>query len=87
MPPEWIEAVGAYLALVIGRTTNYMSTVCIWDSAAEEIKQTFLRFALPITWDYAEANPMSAVNGCFAGGVSKVDRNDRIRHCLPIGIE
>ena len=74
VPPEWIEAVGAYLALVIGRTTNYMSTVCIWDSAAEEIKQTFLRFALPITWDYAEANPMSAVDRYFAGGVSKVAR-------------
>ena len=74
VPPEWIETVGAYLALVIGRTTNYMSTVCIWDSAAEEIKQTFLRFALPITWDYAEANPLSAVDRYFAGGVSKAAR-------------
>lgn len=74
VPPEWTEAVGAYLGLVIGRTANYLSTVCIWDSAAEEVKQTFLRFALPITWDYSEANPMSAVDRYFAGGLSKVVR-------------
>jgi adenine-specific DNA methylase len=74
LSPEWTEAVGAYLALVIGRTANYLSTMCLWDSAAEEVKQTFLRFALPITWDYSEANPMSAVDRYFAGGLSKVVR-------------
>ena len=74
VPAEWIEAIGAYQALVIGRTANYMSTVCIWDSAAEEVKQTFLRFALPITWDFAEANPMSSADRYFVGGLSKVVR-------------
>ncbi len=73
-PLEWVESIQGYLALVIGRTANYMSTVCLWDSAAEEVKQTFLRFALPITWDYAEANPMSAVDRYYAGGLSKVFR-------------
>ncbi len=73
-PPEWIETVGAYQALVIGRTANYLSTICLWDSAAEEVKQTFLRFALPITWDFSEANPMSAVDRYFVGGLSKVVR-------------
>ena len=73
-PTEWIEIVGAYQALVIGRTANYLSKVCLWDSAAEEVKQTFLRFALPITWDFSEANPMSAVDRYFVGGLSKVVR-------------
>ena len=73
-PPEWIETVGAYQALVIGRTANYLSTICLWDSAAEEVKQTFLRFALPMTWDFSEANPMSAVDRYFVGGLSKVVR-------------
>ncbi|NLF73816.1 MAG: DUF1156 domain-containing protein [Candidatus Anammoximicrobium sp.] len=73
-PHLWIEAIGAYLAVVVGRTANYMSTICLWDSAAGEVKQTFLRFALPMTWDFAEANPMSAVDRYFAGGLSKVVR-------------
>jgi len=71
---DWVEAIGAYLSLVIGRTANYLSTLCLWDSAAEEVKQTFLRFALPMTWDFAEANPMSAVDRYYAGGLSKVVR-------------
>jgi len=70
----WSEAMSACLGLATGRTANYMSTVCIWDNAAQEVKQTFLRFALPITWDFAEANPLSAADRYFVGGVSKVAR-------------
>ena len=41
----------AMLAASLDRAANYMSTLCIWEPVAAEIKQTFLRFALPITWD------------------------------------
>jgi len=41
---------------------------------AAEIKQTFLRFALPINWDYAEANPLSPVDRFFNGAVSNIVR-------------
>jgi len=73
-PMEWIETVVAYLAVVLDRTANYMSTICIWEPVASEIKQTFLRFALPITWDYAEANPFSASDRYYSGAMSNVDR-------------
>jgi putative DNA methylase len=73
-PTCFSEAIGSYLGIVVGRTANYLSTICLWDSAAEEVKQTFLRFALPMTWDFAEANPMSAVDRYYAGGLSKVVR-------------
>jgi putative DNA methylase len=73
-PREFSEAIASYLGVVVGRTANYLSTICLWDSAAEEVKQTFLRFALPMTWDFAEANPMSAVDRYYAGGLSKVVR-------------
>src|SRR5262249_40259576 len=58
--PEWTEAIAAYLAITLDRAANYMSTICIWEPVASEIKQTFLRFALPITWDFAEANPLTS---------------------------
>lgn len=73
-PTEWSEALSAMLAVAIDRAANYMSTICIWDQAAGEVKQTFLRFALPITWDYAEANPLSEADRYFYGGVSCVFR-------------
>jgi len=70
----WREAQAAYLAVALNRTANYMSTVCIWESVAAEIKQTFLRFALPITWDFAEANPLSPSDRFYHGALSNIGR-------------
>ena len=67
-------ALVAMLAAALDRATNYMSTLCIWEPVAAEIKQTFLRFALPITWDFAEGNPLASVDRLFAGGISSVAR-------------
>ena len=67
-------AVVAMLAVALDRAANYMSTLCIWEPVAAEIKQTFLRFALPITWDFAEGNPLASVDRLFAGGISSVGR-------------
>ena len=67
-------ATTAMLAVSLDRAVNYMSTVCIWEPVASEIKQTFLRFALPITWDFAEGNPLAPIDRLFAGGVSNVAR-------------
>jgi adenine-specific DNA methylase len=71
-PPEWAEAIAAYLAITLDRAANYMSTICIWEPVASEIKQTFLRFALPITWDFAEANPLTSNDRFYAGAISNV---------------
>ena len=67
-------ALVAMLAASLDRAANYMSTLCIWEPVAAEIKQTFLRFALPITWDFAEGNPLASVDRLFAGGISSVAR-------------
>ena len=68
------ESILAMLAIAIDRAADYMSTLCIWEPAASEIKHTFVRFALPITWDYAEGNPIGPTDRLFAGGVSNVGR-------------
>jgi adenine-specific DNA methylase len=70
----WREAIQSYLAIAMDRAANYLSTVCIWESLAGEVKQTFLRYALPITWDFAEANPVSLQDRYYAGAVSNVGR-------------
>ena len=67
-------AVTVSLAAALDRAINYMSTLCIWEPNASEVKQSFLRFALPITWDYAEGNPLAQVDRLFAGGISNVAR-------------
>ena len=73
-PDDGDASVGlvAMLAASLDRAANYMSTLCIWEPVAAEIKQTFLRFALPITWDFAEGNPLASVDRLFAGGILSV---------------
>jgi len=59
------EAVGVYLAFVIDKMTDYHSSICSWHSSKELIRNTFGRQAIPMVWDYAEANPFSDSAGCF----------------------
>jgi len=72
--PEWGEAVGAYLACVNSRTADYMASLCVWEKGAEEVKHIFMRWALPITWDFAEANPLVPIERFFVGGVNSAFR-------------
>lgn len=70
----WSEAINSYLVNILGRTINYLSSICIWESSATEVKQTFLRFALPLTWDFAEANPLAPIDRFVNGAISNTAR-------------
>lgn len=69
---DYSNAIQALLAIALDRTANYLSTICIWESKAQEVKQTFLRYAFPITWDFAEGNPLAPNDRFFNGAVSNV---------------
>jgi putative DNA methylase len=64
---EWVEAVSAYLALVVDRIADRGSSVCHWDLGYEKVANTFSGFRLPISWDFVEANPGSETTGSYAG--------------------
>ncbi len=59
------QAVGTYLAFVVDKLADYNSSICSWDNTREKIRNTFARQAIPMVWDYAEANPFSNSSGCF----------------------
>jgi putative DNA methylase len=69
---HWIEAILALLACVIDRAANYLSMQCIWEPEAGEVKQTFLRYALPILWDFGEANPIPDSSRIWSGAIATV---------------
>ena len=71
---DWSNAVCAYLASTISRTSDYMGNLCVWENGAEEIKHIFMRWALPLTWDYAEANILAPVERFFIGGLGSIFR-------------
>lgn len=59
------EAIGVYLAFIVDKMTDYHSSICSWHNSRELIRNTFGRQAIPMVWDYAEANPFSHSSGCF----------------------
>jgi len=59
------EAVGVYLAFAIDKGANLWSSICGWMSDRGALRETFGRQAIPMTWDYAEANPFSTSGGNF----------------------
>jgi len=53
------EAIATYLALAVSQYVRYHSTTAIWNATNVNIAHTFGRQAIPMTWDYAESNPIS----------------------------
>ncbi|MCL4554529.1 MAG: DUF1156 domain-containing protein [Actinobacteria bacterium] len=74
--PAYAEAVGVYLGLAVDRTANYCSSLCTWHPGVkyETVTSTFGRQALPMTWDYAESNPLSDSSGNWLGGMDWIGR-------------
>ena len=61
----YAEAVGVYLGLATSKTANRASTLCTFKIAVECPGDTFGRQALPMSWDYAEANTLKGPSGSF----------------------
>jgi putative DNA methylase len=61
----YADAVATYLAFVVEKLAESHSTICTWSSGPknELVVSTFRRQALPMTWDFAEANPFADSSG------------------------
>jgi putative DNA methylase len=85
MDAERAKAVATYLGMVIDRIADRSSTLCRWDSSAsaEKTANTFARQALPMTWDFSEANPFGGASGDLAGQLEYVIAV--VEHCSRAG--
>ncbi len=69
LPSEWTEAIQAYLSASLNRLVDQSTTLCTWYLPGENVKHTYVRYALPIMWDYAEANPMFDGGGSWSSAI------------------
>lgn len=60
---DFATAVASYLTLLVGRVADRGSTLCHWDNTAEKTANTYARQALPMVWDFSEANPFGGASG------------------------
>lgn len=67
----YAEAVGVYLAFAVDKGANYWSSLCAWHQTRYGIVSTFGRQALPMVWDFAEANPISDSSGNILLGIEQ----------------
>lgn len=65
------EAVAVYLAFALQKSSDYNSSICTWISGGETMRNTFGRQAIPMVWDFAEANPVEAGTGSFLSGINQ----------------
>lgn len=61
--PELAKAVVTSLGLIVDKVAQYNSSLCRWKASGENLVDTFGRQALPMVWDFAEAQPFGGASG------------------------
>jgi len=72
---DYANAIATYLAFVVSRSADWNSSLCRWETIRQLPQQVFARSAMPMTWDYAEANPFSESAGSFNASLINVGRS------------
>ena len=57
------EAVAVYLGLGVSKLSDAQSSLCRWKTTMDQSIATFGRQALPMVWDYSEANVFAGMAG------------------------
>jgi putative DNA methylase len=68
----YADAIATYLAFVVDKMANLGSTLTSWMSDRGAFRETFARQALPMTWDFAEANFFSPTGASYDTMLDKV---------------
>ncbi|MGW7293154.1 DUF1156 domain-containing protein [Streptomyces xiamenensis] len=70
------DAVTVYLGCLVSAVADDMSTICSWRTShgTGATRSTFARQALPMVWDYAEANPFGGAAGDLETAVVSIGR-------------
>ena len=78
----YADAMATYLGLVQSKMTNLSSSITTWMNDRAAFRETFARQALPMAWDFAEANVLSNGGG---GWLTFLDKEVMVIDHLPIG--
>lgn len=78
------QGVGVYLAFGINKMADRGSSICGWDSTRDSLRNTFGRQAIPMVWDFAEANCIGGSAGSYENALDQGIR--LLREYLPIQV-
>ncbi|MEL4506019.1 DUF1156 domain-containing protein [Luteococcus sp. H138] len=71
---EYADAIATYLAMALSRTLNKSTSINTWDSSPkmEAVRGLFARQAIPMAWDFAEANLAGGSSGDYGNDLNWV---------------
>ena len=69
---DWNQAITSMLTCGFDRMLDFNSTLLSWITSVEAIGHVFVRYALPISWDYCEAALINAVRGGYGRCVDAI---------------
>lgn len=87
----YAQAVTTCLAFSVSRLADRSSTICSWDLREGQgrkpgVRNVFSRQAIPMTWDYAEANPFSGIAASAESAIDRIaDVLGRAASCQTLG--
>lgn len=58
---DYADAIATYLGLAVSRYADLSNTICSWNQTNENVRALFSRQAIPMTWDFVEANPLGNI--------------------------
>ncbi len=67
----YAEAVAVYLAFALSKVSNIGSSFASWMNDRGAFRETFARQAIPMVWDFAEANTFAKAGGSFETALDK----------------
>jgi putative DNA methylase len=82
------DAVGVYLAFAVDRVVDRHTSIATWDSSPSklQLRNTFARQAIPMTWDFGEGNPFCMSSGTWSPSVEWVAKSLDFLPGLPSGV-
>jgi len=84
---QWVEAVTAFLACGVDRFVDFSNVNVQWKVDADTINHALIRFAIQITWDFAEGNPLGNCAGCYALCINRIATGLDTLATLPVDLE
>ena len=60
---DYADGIATYLAFAVDRSADFNCALARWVPTNEKVMNLFARQAIPMTWDFAEANPIENVVG------------------------
>ncbi|HEY7414073.1 MAG TPA: DUF1156 domain-containing protein [Ktedonobacteraceae bacterium] len=74
----YADSVATYLAFGVSKASSRNCTFAIWESGMDRLAGALGRQALPMSWDFAETNPLAGAGGDIYNGPKISDMGIRV---------